>query len=54
MNYQRGEVVLVNYPFASGAGSKVRPAVIVQCDRNNTRLDHHRRANYLAHPARTV
>jgi mRNA interferase MazF len=35
----RGDVVLVNYPFASGTGSKVRPAVVVQCDRNNGRLD---------------
>src|SRR5712691_9482219 len=40
MKYQCGEVVLVNYPFASAAGSKVRPAVIVQCARNNARLDH--------------
>jgi mRNA-degrading endonuclease toxin of MazEF toxin-antitoxin module len=39
MKYKRGDVVLVNFPFASGVGSKVRPAVIVQCDRNNKRLD---------------
>lgn len=39
MKVQRGDVVLVNYPFASGAGSKVRPALVVQCDRNNARLD---------------
>lgn len=39
MKVQRGDVVLVNYPFASGSGSKVRPAVVVQCDRNNSRLD---------------
>ena len=39
MKVARGDVVLVNYPFASGAGSKVRPAVVVQCDRNNARLD---------------
>ena len=39
MRVQRGDVILVNYPFASGSGSKVRPAVVVQCDRNNDRLD---------------
>lgn len=39
MNVKRGDVVLVNYPFASGAGSKTRPALIVQCDVNNHRLD---------------
>lgn len=39
MSYQRGDVVLVNYPFASGTGSKVRPAFVVQCDRNNARLN---------------
>jgi mRNA interferase MazF len=38
MTIQRGDVVLVNYPFASGQGSKVRPALIVQCNRNNGRL----------------
>lgn len=39
MRVARGDVVLVNYPFSSGLGSKVRPAVVVQCDRNNVRLD---------------
>jgi mRNA-degrading endonuclease toxin of MazEF toxin-antitoxin module len=39
MSVSRGDVVLVNYPFASGTASKVRPAVVVQCDRNNGRLD---------------
>jgi len=38
MMVQRGDVVLVNYPFASGDGSKIRPALVVQCDRNNGRL----------------
>src|SRR5690606_2079464 len=32
------DVVLVNFPFASGVGSKVRPAVVVQNDANNRRL----------------
>jgi mRNA interferase MazF len=35
---QRGDIVLVNFPFSSGAGSKLRPAVVVQIDRNNQRL----------------
>ena len=39
MNSQRGDVVLVNYPFASGQGSKIRPALVVQCNSNNLRLD---------------
>ena len=39
MKSQRGDVVLVNYPFASGVGTKIRPALVVQCDANNRRLD---------------
>ncbi len=35
---KRGDVVLVNYPFSSGIGSKVRPALIVQPDLNNGKL----------------
>jgi mRNA interferase MazF len=38
MNVQRGDVVLVDFPFAGGAGSKVRPALIIQNDRDNGRL----------------
>ena len=38
MNVQRGEVVLVDFPFASGQVSKVRPALVVQNDRDNARL----------------
>lgn len=38
MTMKRGDVVLVHYPFASGVGSKLRPALVVQCDRNNRRL----------------
>ena len=36
---QRGEVVLVRFPFSSGAGGKVRPALVVQNDTNNRRLN---------------
>lgn len=38
MTVQRGGV-LVNYPFASGTGSKTHPALVVQCDDHNRRLD---------------
>ena len=34
----RGDVVLVDWPFASGSGAKVRPALVVQADANNQRL----------------
>lgn len=35
---KRGDVVLVDFPFSTGSGSKRRPALVVQCDRNNGRL----------------
>lgn len=38
MNVQRGDVVLVDYPFASGSQTKVRPTLVVQNDRDNGRL----------------
>lgn len=38
MNVSRGEVVLVDFPFASGTSQKLRPAVVVQNDVNNRRL----------------
>ncbi len=34
---RRGEVVLVDYPY-SDDGSKIRPALVVQNDRDNARL----------------
>ena len=30
---------LVDYPFSDRTGSNVRPCLVVQCDRNNARLD---------------
>jgi len=39
MNVQRGDVAMVKFPFADGRTTKVRPAVVVQNDRNNQRLD---------------
>lgn len=38
MNLSRGDVVLVDFPFASGASHKLRPAVVVQNDSLNRRL----------------
>jgi mRNA interferase MazF len=38
MNVQRADVVLVDFPFFSGTGSKVRPALVIQNNRDNTRL----------------
>lgn len=35
---KRGDVVLVDFPFSASSGSKKRPALIVQCDHNNGRL----------------
>jgi mRNA interferase MazF len=35
---KRGDVVLAIYPFASGAGGKRRPGLVVQNDADNTRM----------------
>lgn len=40
MNIQRGDVVLVDYPFSDRSGSKVRPALVVLANRYNAKLDH--------------
>src|SRR5688500_11123844 len=37
MNVRRGDVVLVDYPHYAG-GAKVRPALVIQNDRDNQRL----------------
>jgi mRNA-degrading endonuclease toxin of MazEF toxin-antitoxin module len=37
MNVLRGDVVLLDYPYAGG-GAKVRPALVIQNDRDNQRL----------------
>jgi len=39
MSVSRGEIVLVDYPFSDGTGSKVRPALVVQTDTLNRRID---------------
>lgn len=38
MPLTRGDVNLVQFPYSTGAGSKLRPAVVVQSDYNNRRL----------------
>lgn len=38
MNARRGDVVVVQFPYAAGAGSKRRPALVVQNDKDNARL----------------
>lgn len=35
----RADVVIARFPFVGGLGSKVRPAVVVQCNRLNAKLD---------------
>jgi mRNA interferase MazF len=37
MTVNRGDIVLVDYPFTTG-GAKVRPALVVQNDRDNFRM----------------
>jgi mRNA interferase MazF len=38
MSVSRGDVVLLDYPYSSGGGTKLRPALVVQNDRDNQRL----------------
>ncbi len=38
MKVARGQIVLVDFPFAGGGRSKIRPALVVQNDRDNQRL----------------
>lgn len=35
---RRGDVVIVRFPYVTGQQGKFRPALVVQCDRNNGRL----------------
>jgi len=37
---KRGDVVILDHPFSDGSGSKIRPALVVQNDRDNRRLTH--------------
>jgi mRNA interferase MazF len=38
MKVSRGDIVLVAFPFSSGRGGKLRPALVVQADVLNQRL----------------
>jgi mRNA-degrading endonuclease toxin of MazEF toxin-antitoxin module len=35
---RRADVVIARFPFAGGGGYKVRPAIVVQCDRLNRQI----------------
>ena len=39
MKVRRGEIVLVDFPYSDTTGSKVCPALVVQADALNQRLD---------------
>jgi mRNA interferase MazF len=39
MSVSRGDVILADLPYSDATGSKIRPALVVQNDRNNARLD---------------
>ena len=39
MSVRRGEIVIVDYPYSDQIGRKVRPALVVQADTWNERLD---------------
>ncbi|WP_425617813.1 type II toxin-antitoxin system PemK/MazF family toxin [Anatilimnocola sp. NA78] len=39
MKVTRGDIVLIDFPFSDRSGSKVRPALVVQCDQLNSRID---------------
>ena len=39
MNVQRGDIIIVNYPYSDQIRSKIRPALVVQSDLWNQRLD---------------
>jgi mRNA interferase MazF len=38
MSVARGDVVILNAPFVTRPGSKLRPMLVVQNDRNNARM----------------
>ena len=38
MSIQRGDIVLINAPFVTRPGGKIRPMVVIQNDANNQRM----------------
>jgi mRNA interferase MazF len=39
MNYARGDIILADLPYTDRSGSKIRPALIIQNNRHNAKLD---------------
>lgn len=39
MMVHRADVVIADFPYSDRAGSKIRPAIVVSTDRNNTAID---------------
>ncbi len=39
MKVKRGDIVLVDFPYSDNTGSKIRPALVVQSDLWNQRID---------------
>jgi mRNA interferase MazF len=39
VNVRRGDIVIVDFPYSDRTGSKVRPALVVQSDVWNQRID---------------
>ena len=39
MKVQRGDIVLIDFPYSNHTGSKIRPALVVQADVWNQRLE---------------
>lgn len=35
---KRGDIVILDHPFSAASGSNVRPALVIQSDRDNARL----------------
>lgn len=40
MNYQKGDIVWVRFPFTDGSGKKARPALIISNDKVNVTGDY--------------
>lgn len=38
MRVEQGQIVFLSFPFSDGSGAKVRPAVVLQSNRENQRL----------------
>ena len=38
MKVEQGQIVFLNFPFSDGSGAKVRPALVLQSNRENQRL----------------